>query len=104
MPEIGAKSFGAFEKAKPGYGVLTCGMVVFADNNEGSSSDTQPIFAMSNDDGASDDVKIAAVLLFSEEGRILKNAIAALADTNQRLTVRLAAKATGTSGAYSACT
>jgi len=71
--------------------------VIIIDNNEGSSSDTQPIFAMSNDDGASDDVKIAAVLLFSEEGRILKNAIAALADTNQRLTVRLAAKATGTS-------
>ena len=46
-------------------------------------------------DGSSNDVKIPAVLLFSEEGRILKNAIAALDDTNRRLTVRLAAKSTG---------
>lgn len=49
-------------------------------------------------DGSNDDVKIPAVLLFSEEGRILKNAIAAMEDINQHLTVRLASKATGTSG------
>lgn len=71
--------------------------VIIIDNVEGSSSDTQPIFAMSNDEGNSDDVKIPAVLLFSEQGRILKNAIAALDDRSQRLTVRLAAKATGAS-------
>lgn len=69
----------------------------FSDNNEGSSSDKQQIFSMAGD-GSNDDVKIPAVLLFSEEGRILKNAIAALEDTNQRLTVRLASKATGVSG------
>ena len=69
-----------------------------ADNVEGSSIDTQPIFAMSNDEDNSDDVKIPAVLLFSEQGRILKNAIAALDDRSQRLTVRLAAKGTGASG------
>lgn len=49
-------------------------------------------------DGSNNDVKIPAVLLFSEEGRILKNAIAAMEDINQHLTVRLASKATGTSG------
>lgn len=70
--------------------------VIIIDNNEGSSSDTQPIFAMAGD-GSNNDVKIPAVLLFSEEGRILKNAIAAMEDLNQRLTVRLASKATGTS-------
>lgn len=71
--------------------------VVIIDNNEGSSSDTQPIFAMSNDEDNKDDVKIPAVLLFSEEGRILKNAMAALDDTDNRLTVRLATKASGKS-------
>ena len=74
-----------------------CG-VFCADNLEGSSIDTQPIFAMSNDEENSEDVKIPAVLLFSKEGQILKNAIAALADSNQRLTVRLASKATGMPG------
>jgi len=49
-------------------------------------------------DGSNDDVKIPAVLLFSEEGRILKNAIAAMEDVKQHLTVRLASKATGISG------
>ena len=80
---------------------LVCVCVVFflrVDNNEGSSSDTQPIFAMSNDEDNKDDVKIPAVLLFSEEGRILKNAMAALDDTDNRLTVRLATKASGKSG------
>ena len=78
-----------------------CSFVCFflrVDNNEGSSSDTQPIFAMSNDEDNKDDVKIPAVLLFSEEGRILKNAMAALDDTDNRLTVRLATKASGKSG------
>lgn len=80
---------------------LVCSFVCFflrVDNNEGSSSDTQPIFAMSNDEDNKDDVKIPAVLLFSEEGRILKNAMAALDDTDNRLTVRLATKASGKSG------
>ena len=49
-------------------------------------------------DGSDNDVKIPAVLLFSEEGRILKNAIAAMEDLNQRLTVRLASKAAGKPG------
>ena len=81
--------------------VCVCVCVCFflrVDNNEGSSSDTQPIFAMSNDEDNKDDVKIPAVLLFSEEGRILKNAMAALDDTDNRLTVRLATKASGKSG------
>lgn len=78
---------------------LNSGMLLLlcTDNNKGSSSDSQPIFAMAGD-GSNNDVKIAAVLLFSEEGRILKNAIAAMEDVNQRLTVRLASKATGLSG------
>lgn len=70
--------------------------VIIIDNNEGSSSDKQQIFAMAGD-GSNNDVKIPAVLLFSEEGRILKNAIAAMEDINQHLTVRLASKATGMS-------
>ena len=81
--------------------VCVCVCVFFflrVDNNEGSSSDTQPIFAMSNDEDNKDDVTIPAVLLFSEEGRILKNAMAALDDTDNRLTVRLATKASGKSG------
>ena len=83
------------------FGVCVCVCVCFflrVDNNEGSSSDTQPIFAMSNDEDNKDDVKIPAVLLFSEEGRILKNAMAALDDADNRLTVRLATKASGKSG------
>ena len=78
--------------------VCVCFFFLRVDNNEGSSSDTQPIFAMSNDEDNKDDVKIPAVLLFSEEGRILKNAMAALDDTDNRLTVRLATKASGKSG------
>lgn len=78
--------------------VFVCLFFLRVDNNEGSSSDTQPIFAMSNDEDNKDDVKIPAVLLFSEEGRILKNAMAALDDTDNRLTVRLATKASGKSG------
>ena len=78
--------------------VCVCVFFLRVDNNEGSSSDTQPIFAMSNDEDNKDDVKIPAVLLFSEEGRILKNAMAALDDTDNRLTVRLATKASGKSG------
>lgn len=76
---------------------LSVGVFFCLDNNEGSSSDKQQIFAMAGD-GSNDDVKIPAVLLFSEEGRILKNAIAAMEDINQHLTVRLASKATGMSG------
>lgn len=76
---------------------LSTGVLLRLDNNEGSSSDKQQIFAMAGD-GSNDDVKIPAVLLFSEEGRILKNAIAAMEDVNQHLTVRLASKATGMSG------
>lgn len=79
---------------------LSTGVLLRLDNNEGSSSDKQQIFAMAGD-GSNDDVKIPAVLLFSEEGRILKNAIAAMEDVNQHLTVRLASKATGMSGTSS---
>lgn len=82
------------DKARQAQAAGAVGAIII-DNVEGSSSDTQPIFAMSNDEGNSDDVKIPAVLLFSEQGRVLKNAILALEDTNHRLTVRLAAKATG---------
>ena len=66
----------------------------FSDNNEGSSSSNQPIFAMAGD-GTSSDVKIPAVLLFFEEGQILRRAVIALEDTNRSLRVRLAAKASG---------
>ena len=76
---------------------LSTDVLFCLDNNEGSSSAKQQIFAMAGD-GSNDDVKIPAVLLFSEEGRILKNAITAMEDINQHLTVRLASKATGISG------
>ncbi|XP_031572987.1 ER degradation-enhancing alpha-mannosidase-like protein 3 [Actinia tenebrosa] len=68
--------------------------VIIIDNNDGSSSDTQPIFAMAGD-GTSNDVKIPAVLLFHQEGMILKRAISFLEDKQQTLKVRLASKADG---------
>ena len=73
-------------------GLFLCSF--FSDNNEGSSSSNQPIFAMAGD-GTSSDVKIPAVLLFFEEGQILRRAVIALEDTNRSLRVRLAAKASG---------
>ena len=73
-------------------GLFLCSF--FSDNNEGSSSSNQPIFAMAGD-GTSSDVKIPAVLLFFEEGQILRRAVTALEDTNRSLRVRLAAKASG---------
>ncbi|XP_048587140.1 ER degradation-enhancing alpha-mannosidase-like protein 3 [Nematostella vectensis] len=66
--------------------------VIIIDNNDGSSSDSQPIFAMAGD-GTSNDVRIPAVLLFHQEGQILMRAITAVEDTSRTLSVRVAAKA-----------
>ncbi|XP_077987220.1 ER degradation-enhancing alpha-mannosidase-like protein 3 [Glandiceps talaboti] len=46
---------------------------IIIDNNEGSSSDMSPIFAMSGD--GTTDVTLAAIFLFWKEGNILLNAI-----------------------------
>ena len=67
-----------------------------SDDHEGSSSDQQPVFAMSGD-GSSSDVKIPAVFLFHQEGAVLLRAFEAQEDVNKRLRIRLAAKASGSS-------
>lgn len=64
------------------------------DNNDGSSSDTQPIFAMAGD-GTKNDVKIPAVLVFHQEGMVLKRAILFMEDKEEILKVRVASKAVG---------
>lgn len=63
------------------------------DNNEGSSFESQPMFAMSGD-GGSKDVNIPAVFLFYNEGQVLQKAMqVAQINTQGHLRVRLADKA-----------
>ena len=70
---------------------LTC--FFFLDNNAGSSSESQPLFAMSGD-GSSGDIQIPAVFLFANEGDILKKAMEIITRKNQgHLRIRLADKA-----------
>lgn len=45
------------------------------DDNEGSSSDTAPLFQMAGDGKDTDDIKIPMLFLFSKEGSIILDAI-----------------------------
>lgn len=52
------------------------GLFVFwLDDNEGSSSDTAPLFQMAGDGKDTDDIKIPMLFLFSKEGSIILDAI-----------------------------
>ncbi|CAB3984728.1 ER degradation-enhancing alpha-mannosidase 3 [Paramuricea clavata] len=67
---------------------------IIIDNNEGSSSESQPMFAMSGD-GSSNNINIPAVFLFHNEGQVLQKSIqiAGYHGTRENLRVRLADKA-----------
>lgn len=47
----------------------------FPDDNEGSSSDTAPLFQMAGDGRSTDDVTLPLLFLFHKEGNILLEAL-----------------------------
>lgn len=47
----------------------------WSDDNEGSSSDTAPLFQMAGDGKNTDDITIPMLFLFSKEGSIILDAI-----------------------------
>ena len=49
--------------------------ILWLDDNEGSSSDTAPLFQMAGDGKDTDDIKIPMLFLFSKEGSIILDAI-----------------------------
>lgn len=49
--------------------------VLWLDDNEGSSSDTAPLFQMAGDGKDTDDITIPMLFLFSKEGGIILDAI-----------------------------
>lgn len=49
--------------------------IFWLDDNEGSSSDTAPLFQMAGDGKDTDDIKIPMLFLFSKEGSIILDAI-----------------------------
>lgn len=49
--------------------------VFWLDDNEGSSSDTAPLFQMAGDGKDTDDIKIPMLFLFSKEGSIILDAL-----------------------------
>ncbi|XP_012495417.1 PREDICTED: ER degradation-enhancing alpha-mannosidase-like protein 3 [Propithecus coquereli] len=49
--------------------------LLLRDDNEGSSSDTAPLFQMAGDGKETDDIKIPMLFLFSKEGSIILDAI-----------------------------
>lgn len=49
--------------------------ISWLDDNEGSSSDTAPLFQMAGDGKDTDDIKIPMLFLFSKEGSIILDAI-----------------------------
>lgn len=54
----------------------SCGCVPFlADDNEGSSSDTAPLFQMAGDGKDTDAIRIPMLFLFSKEGSIILDAL-----------------------------
>lgn len=56
--------------------VFVFGVFLFwLDDNEGSSSDTAPLFQMAGDGKDTDDIKIPMLFLFSKEGSIILDAI-----------------------------
>lgn len=50
-------------------------LVSWLDDNEGSSSDTAPLFQMAGDGKDTDDIKIPMLFLFSKEGSIILDAM-----------------------------
>ncbi|PIO40711.1 hypothetical protein AB205_0201590, partial [Aquarana catesbeiana] len=48
---------------------------IVIDDNDGSSSDTAPLFQMAGDGKNTDDITIAMLFLFSKEGNIILDAI-----------------------------
>lgn len=48
---------------------------LFPDDNEGSSSDTAPLFQMAGDGRNTDDVTVPLLFLFHKEGNILLEAL-----------------------------
>ncbi|XP_028407570.1 ER degradation-enhancing alpha-mannosidase-like protein 3 [Dendronephthya gigantea] len=66
---------------------------IIIDNNEGSSSESQPMFAMSGD-GSSGNINIPAVFLFHSEGQVLQKSMQIVSiNSGENLRVRLADKA-----------
>ena len=49
--------------------------IFWLDDNEGSSSDTAPLFQMAGDGKDTDDITIPMLFLFSKEGSIILDAI-----------------------------
>lgn len=49
--------------------------IFWLDDNEGSSSDTAPLFQMAGDGKDTDDIKIPMLFLFSKEGSIILDAL-----------------------------
>ncbi|XP_032248955.1 ER degradation-enhancing alpha-mannosidase-like protein 3 isoform X4 [Phoca vitulina] len=62
------------EKARNVQNAGAIGGIVI-DDNEGSSSDTAPLFQMAGDGKDTDDIKIPMLFLFSKEGSIILDAI-----------------------------
>lgn len=62
------------EKARNIQNAGAIGGIVI-DDNEGSSSDTAPLFQMAGDGKDTDDIKIPMLFLFSKEGSIILDAI-----------------------------
>lgn len=50
-------------------------IVSFSDDNEGSSSDTAPLFQMAGDGRSTDDITLPLLFLFHKEGNILLEAL-----------------------------
>lgn len=48
---------------------------IIADDNEGSSSDTAPLFQMAGDGRSTDDITLPLLFLFHKEGNILLEAL-----------------------------
>lgn len=62
------------EKARNIQNAGAIGGIVI-DDNEGSSSDTAPLFQMAGDGKDTDDIKIPMLFLFSKEGSIILDAV-----------------------------
>lgn len=56
----------------PCYALLT---YLLPDDNEGSSSDTAPLFQMAGDGRSTDDITLPLLFLFHKEGNILLEAL-----------------------------
>ena len=50
-------------------------LLLLSDDNEGSSSDTAPLFQMAGDGRSTDDVTLPLLFLFHKEGNILLEAL-----------------------------